>query len=154
MDSKPRALSVRRKLMVLSATFHCTTFFFLKCGGASTWPTSCWAAGVSVHGLRPYRFRAIAVVAPEVLNVDPFTSPTQITCLYASSVLRLVCVILPRRFRVRPHAAPAAGVRLRGGWGKSESRGGAGTIGRLRGLDLRSAEWLACSLWGLQGGRR
>jgi hypothetical protein len=52
----------------------------------------CWAAGVSVRGLRPYRFRAIAVVAPEVPNVDPSTSPTQITCLYAFSVLKLVCV--------------------------------------------------------------
>jgi hypothetical protein len=41
------------------------------------------AAGVSVRGLGPYRFRAITVVAPEVPNVDPSTSPTQITCLYA-----------------------------------------------------------------------
>ena len=52
------------------------------------------AAGVSVRGLRPYRFRAFAVVAPEVPNVDPSTSPTQITCLYTFSVLKLVCVIL------------------------------------------------------------
>ena len=50
------------------------------------------AAGVSVRGLRPYRFRAIAVVAPEVPNVDPSTSPTQEACLYAFSVLKLVCL--------------------------------------------------------------
>ena len=54
----------------------------------------CWAAGVSVRDLRPYQIRAIAVVAPEVPNVDPSTSPTQITCLYTFSVLKLVCVIL------------------------------------------------------------
>ncbi len=36
----------------------------------------------------------IAVVGPEVPNVDPSTSPTQITCLYAFSVLKLVCVLL------------------------------------------------------------
>ena len=50
------------------------------------------AAGFSVRGLRPYRFRAIAVVAPEVPNVDPSTSPTQEACLYAFSVLKLVCL--------------------------------------------------------------
>jgi hypothetical protein len=52
----------------------------------------CWAAGVSVRGLRPYRFRAFAVVAPEVPNVDHSTSKTQITCLYAFLVLKLFCV--------------------------------------------------------------
>ena len=51
------------------------------------------AAGVFVRGLRPYRFRAIVVVAPEVPNVDPFTSPTQITCLYAFAVLKLVLCV-------------------------------------------------------------
>jgi hypothetical protein len=48
------------------------------------------SAGVSVHGLRPYRFRAIAVVAPEFPNIDPSTSPKQTTCLYAFAILKLV----------------------------------------------------------------
>ena len=68
----------------------------------------CWAAGFSVRGLRPYRFRAIAVlvVAPEVPNVDPSTSPTQITCLYAFSVLMLVCVYVHVSWRQQRQANP------------------------------------------------
>ncbi len=53
------------------------------------------AAGVSesVRGLRPFRLRAIAVVGPEVPNVDPSTSPTQITCLYALFGITSLCAL-------------------------------------------------------------
>jgi hypothetical protein len=64
----------------------------------------CWAAGVSVRGLRPYRFRAIAVVAPEVPNVDPSTSPTQITCLHAFFGIKAsLCVCVQLVSLARPH---------------------------------------------------
>ena len=58
------------------------------------------AAGFSVCGLRPYLSREITVVAPEVPNVDPSTSPMQVTCLYAFYVLRLVCVYIPFKFDI------------------------------------------------------
>ena len=64
----------------------------LRCGTPQVFPML-GAAGVSVRSLRPYRFRAIAVVAPEVPNVDPSTSPTQTTCLYAFAVLKLVLCV-------------------------------------------------------------